>query len=64
MENQKGIPDGLYVIKNKKLEIPLQNYDNKPLRVPEHINFERLTSIKTWDSVSEQKADDTYDTIT
>ena len=41
--------------KNNKLEILLHNYDNTPFRVPEHINFERITSIKTRDVVSEQK---------
>ena len=58
IENQKEIPDGLHAIKNNKLEIPLHNYDSTPLRVPEHISFERITSIKTRDVVSEQKGDD------
>ena len=61
IENQKEIPDGLYAIKNNKLEIPLHNYDNLAsgtLRVPENINFERITSIKIRDVVSEQKGDE------
>ena len=58
IENQKEIPDGLYAIKNNKLEIPLHNYDNTPLRVPEHINFKTITCIKTRDVVSEQKGDE------
>ena len=60
IENQKEIPDGLYVIKNKKLEISLNSYDKKPLRVPEHINFEKIKSTKTWDVVSEQKGDEVH----
>ena len=57
IENHKEIPDGLYAIKSNKLEIPLHNYDSIPLRVPEHINFETITSVKTQDVVSEQKGD-------
>ena len=56
IENRKEIPDGLYAIKNNKLEIPLHKYDNIPLRVPEHINLKRITSIKTRDVVSKQKS--------
>ena len=35
----------------------MNNCDNTPLRVLEHINFERITSIKTRNVVSEQKLD-------
>ena len=58
IENRKEIPDDLYAIKNNKLEIPLHNYDSTPHRVPEHINFEKITSIETWHVVSEQKGDE------
>ena len=59
----KVIPDGSYATKNNKLEIPLHNY-NRPLRVPEHINFGRIIFIKTRDEVSESKGDEVDGIIT
>ena len=58
IENQKEISDSLCAIKNNKLKILLHNYDYTPLRVPEHINFERITFIKTRNVVLEQKGNE------